>query len=214
MVQVFGWSEVQPKLRDYDLIVIGSGLFGLTVAQSVSQLLSKRVLIIERRDHLGGNAFSEIDNESRIEVHKYGPHIFHTSNERVWEYARRFTDFNSYRHHVWSRVADDIYPLPISLATLSKIEGRALDPTQAREWLSSETLKIDSPSNFEEKALASIGTKLYEWFLEGIRLSNGKLTLAKSQLKYSGGFQFDLTSARAISTTSSREFRPTDTPHG
>ena len=167
MVQVFRWPEVQSKLRDYDLIVVGSGLFGLTVAQNVSERLNKRVLIIERRDHLGGNAFSEIDNESSIEVHRYGPHIFHTSNERVWEYARRFTDFNSYRHHVWSRVADDIYPLPVSLATLSKIEGRVLDPTQAREWLSRETLKIDSPSNFEEKALASIGTKLYEMFFKG-----------------------------------------------
>lgn len=167
MVQALAWSEVQTKLLNYDLIVVGSGLFGLTVAQRVSELLSKRVLIIERRDHLGGNAFSEIDEELGIEVHKYGPHIFHTSNERVWDYARRFTDFNHYRHHVWSRVSDDIYPLPISLATLSKIEGRALNPSQAREWLSGEILQIESPSNFEEKALASIGTKLYEMFFRG-----------------------------------------------
>ncbi|MDA8777424.1 UDP-galactopyranose mutase [Pontimonas sp.] len=167
MVQELSWPEAQTNIRNYDLIVVGSGMFGLTVAERASNLLGKRVLIIERRGHLGGNAFTEIDKESNIEVHKYGPHIFHTSNERVWEYVRRFTDFNSYRHHVWSRVGDDIYPLPISLATLSKIEGRVLDPTQAREWLRRETLEINSPSNFEEKALASLGPRLYEMFFRG-----------------------------------------------
>ena len=82
----------------YDLIVVGAGLFGLTVAERVASLYNKRVLIVERRDHIGGNCYSERDPETGIEVHKYGAHLFHTSNERVWDYVNQFTDFTGYQH--------------------------------------------------------------------------------------------------------------------
>src|SRR5699024_2855678 len=82
----------------YDLIVVGSGFFGLTVAERAASELGKRVLVLERRHHIGGNAYSEPEPETGIEIHKYGAHLFHTSNERVWEYVNRFTDFTGYQH--------------------------------------------------------------------------------------------------------------------
>ncbi|NMB22634.1 MAG: NAD(P)-binding protein, partial [Corynebacterium sp.] len=88
--------------KKYDLIVVGSGLFGLTVAEQTASQLNKRVLIVERRSHLGGNAYSEAEPETGIEVHKYGAHLFHTSNQRVWEYVNRFTEFTGYQHKVYT----------------------------------------------------------------------------------------------------------------
>ena len=85
-----------------DLVVAGSGLFGLTVAERVAAGLGRRVLVLERRDHLGGNAYSEPDPETGIEVHRYGTHVFHTGNEAVWAYVNRFTAFTGYRHRVFS----------------------------------------------------------------------------------------------------------------
>ena len=79
---------------DVDLVVVGSGFFGLTIAERCAAELGKRVLVIDRRDHIGGNAYSEAEPTTGIEVHRYGAHLFHTSNERVWEYVNRFTAFN------------------------------------------------------------------------------------------------------------------------
>ena len=88
----------------YDLVIVGSGFFGLTVAERVASELDKRVLMLERRSHIGGNAYSEPEPETGIEIHRYGAHLFHTSNERVWEYVNRFTDFTGYQHRVFARV--------------------------------------------------------------------------------------------------------------
>ncbi len=85
-----------------DLLVVGSGFFGLTIAERVANELGKRVLVVERRSHLGGNAYSEPDPETGIEVHRYGAHLFHTSNQRVWDYVRRFTEFTGYQHRVFA----------------------------------------------------------------------------------------------------------------
>ena len=84
------------------LIVVGAGFFGLTIAERAASQLDKRVLVLDRRPHLGGNAYSEIDPDTGIEVHRYGAHLFHTSNERVWRYANAFTAFTDYRHRVFT----------------------------------------------------------------------------------------------------------------
>jgi UDP-galactopyranose mutase len=86
----------------YDLIIVGSGFFGLTIAERTAALLDKRVLVLERRPHLGGNAYSEADPQTGIEVHKYGAHLFHTSNKRVWDYVNEFTAFTGYQHRVFT----------------------------------------------------------------------------------------------------------------
>ena len=81
-----------------DLVVVGAGFFGLTIAERCASELGLRVLVLDRRHHLGGNAYSEKDPETGIEVHKYGAHLFHTSNRKVWDYVRQFTDFTGYQH--------------------------------------------------------------------------------------------------------------------
>ena len=96
------------------MIVVGSGFFGLTVAERVATQLGKRVLVLDSRDHLGGNAYSAIEPETGIEVHVYGAHLFHTSNERVWEYVNRFTSFTGYQHRVFT-MQGTAYPMPINL---------------------------------------------------------------------------------------------------
>jgi UDP-galactopyranose mutase len=86
----------------YDLVVVGSGFFGLTGAERVATQLGKRVLVVERRHHLGGNAYSEVEPDTGIEVHRYGAHLFPTSHKRVWQYVNHFTEFTGYQHRVFT----------------------------------------------------------------------------------------------------------------
>src|SRR3569833_2828238 len=86
----------------FDLFVVGSGFFGLTIAERVASQRGKRVLVVERRAHIGGNAYSEPEPQTGIEIHKYGAHLFHTSNQRVWDYVRQFTEFTSYQFFVFA----------------------------------------------------------------------------------------------------------------
>ena len=155
------------SIDKYCALIVGSGFFGITVAQQIAESIGRPVLLIERREKIGGNARSEIDSESQIEFHLYGPHIFHTSNEKVWQYVNRFTEFNDYRHHVWADVGGELFSLPISLATMSQFWGRRLSPEQARQLVNKSLIKIEKPRNFEEKALATIGKELYEAFFKG-----------------------------------------------
>ena len=150
------------------MIVVGSGFFGLTIANLAAED-GFSVVVFERRSHLGGNAWSSTEAETGIEVHAYGSHIFHTSHERVWRYANKFTAFNSYQHHVWTRVGERVFPMPIGLATLSALFNRTLTPDQARQFLAEEVAAcgIKEPGNLEEKALSLIGRRLYETFIRG-----------------------------------------------
>jgi UDP-galactopyranose mutase len=150
-----------------DLLVVGAGLFGLTVAERAAEA-GLSVTVIDRRDHLGGNAWSSVDAETGIEVHRYGSHIFHTSNERVWDYVRRFTAFTGYRHRVYSTHAGTVYPLPINLGTLNQFFGTAMGPEAARALVAeqaAEGLAGGTPTNLEDKAISLIGRPLYEAFI-------------------------------------------------
>jgi UDP-galactopyranose mutase len=161
-------SNEAAKRRGYDVIVVGSGLFGLTVAQMAAEL-GRRVLVIEKRSHLGGNAWSELDPETGIEVHRYGAHLFHTSNRRVWEYANRFTDFTGYQHRVRSVHEGRVYSLPINLGTMCEFFGRQLSPGEARALIASQTNHSDpaNAENLEDKAIGLIGEPLYNAFIRG-----------------------------------------------
>ena len=117
-------------LRPADLVVVGSGFFGLTVAERVATQLDKRVLVIDRRDHIGGNAYSAPEPETGIEVHVYGAHLFHTSNERVWNYVTQFTDFTNYQHRVFSIYDGQTYSLPINLSTICQYFGKSFSPVR------------------------------------------------------------------------------------
>ena len=151
----------------YDLIVVGSGLFGLTVAERAASQLGKRVLIVERRTHLGGNAYSEAEPETGIEIHKYGAHLFHTSNKKVWEYVNQFTDFTGYQHRVFAMHDGTAYQFPMGLGMINQFFGRYYTPDEARELIAEQASEIDSKdaNNLEEKAISLIGRPLYEAFI-------------------------------------------------
>jgi UDP-galactopyranose mutase len=152
-----------------DLVVVGSGFFGLTIAERCAADLGLRVLVVERRPHIGGNAYSEAEPQTGIEVHKYGAHLFHTSNARVWEYAHRFTAFTGYQHRVFSVYKGRVYPLPINLGTICEYFGAAMSPDEARALIATQAAEVapDSAANLEQKAVSLIGRPLYEAFIRG-----------------------------------------------
>ena len=152
-----------------DLLVVGSGFFGLTIAERCATELDLKVLILERRPHLGGNAYSEREPETGIEVHKYGAHLFHTSNERVWEYVNRFTSFTSYQHRVYANYQGQVYSFPMNLGLISQFFGKYFTPDEARALIADQASEIDTAEakNLEEKAISLIGRPLYEAFVKG-----------------------------------------------
>ena len=150
-----------------DLVVVGSGLFGLTVARQAAEA-GLKVSILEKRKHIGGNAYSEIDPATGIEIHTYGSHLFHTSNEKVWGYVNRFTAFEPYEHRVWTKYDGKVYPMPINLATMCIYFERDLSPAEARQLITEQAAEFTgTPENFEEKAISLIGRPLYEAFIKG-----------------------------------------------
>ncbi|WP_344029381.1 UDP-galactopyranose mutase [Leucobacter iarius] len=150
-----------------DLLVVGSGFFGLTIAERAANELGKKVVVIDRRSHIGGNAYSEAEPETGIEVHRYGAHLFHTSNETVWEYVNRFTTFTNYVHKVYSNYQGEVYPLPINLGTINQFFRSAYGPGEAREVIAEQAGEFDTKSakNLEEKGISLIGRPLYEAFI-------------------------------------------------
>jgi UDP-galactopyranose mutase len=162
-------STAAGSASGYDLIVVGSGFFGLTIAERTASLLDKRVLVLERRSHLGGNAYSEADPETGIEVHKYGAHLFHTSNKRVWDYVNEFTAFTGYQHRVFTKYQGQVYTFPMNLALINQFFGRSFSPDEARALVAEQAseINIEAAQNLEEKAISLIGRPLYEAFVRG-----------------------------------------------
>ncbi|MFF3063612.1 UDP-galactopyranose mutase [Oerskovia sp. NPDC057915] len=150
-----------------DLVVVGAGFFGLTVAERLATQRGLKVLVIDRRSHIGGNAYSATEPETGIEVHQYGAHLFHTSNERVWEYANRFTRFTSYVHRVYSTHRGEVYPLPINLGTINQFFRSALGPDAARALIREQAAELGgrTPQNLDEQGVSLIGRPLYEAFV-------------------------------------------------
>lgn len=160
--------SVTEAMENSDLLVVGAGLFGLTVAERAANL-GYRVLLIDSRAEIGGNAVSYFDSDTNIEVHKYGSHLFHTSNEKVWNYVRRFGSFTDYRHTVYTKHKGRTFSLPINLATLESFFDRELNPESAKQLFQSlrgreSTGPLDS---LEARAVSLIGSELYEAFIEG-----------------------------------------------
>ena len=149
-----------------DLLVVGSGFFGLTIAERAASA-GKKVVVIDRRSHIGGNAYSEAEPETGIEVHRYGAHLFHTSNETVWEYVNRFTTFTTYEHKVYSNFQGEVFPLPINLGTINQFFRAAYGPDEARALIAEQAGEFDTKSaqNLEEKGISLIGRPLYEAFI-------------------------------------------------
>lgn len=152
-----------------DLIVVGSGLFGLTIAERAATELGLQVTVVESRDHIGGNAWSTVDEATGIEEHRYGAHIFHTSNDAVWGYVNRFTEFTPYEHRVYARHRGEVFPLPINLGTINQFFRGGMGPDEARRLIDEQAGELAGrePGNLEDKAISLIGRPLYEAFIRG-----------------------------------------------
>lgn len=157
------------NLENLKYLIVGCGFWGAVLAERIATDRAERVLIIDKRRHIGGNCFSEIDSGTGIEYHSYGTHIFHTSSRKVWEYINRFTEFNGYRHQVLATYRGRVYQMPINLETINTFYGVSLKPFEAAPFLQHEIEKdkVASPSNLEEKAIQLIGRPLYEAFIKG-----------------------------------------------
>lgn len=149
----------------YDYLIVGAGLFGAVFARE-AQKNGKNCLVIDRRDAVAGNIYTE--EKAGIQVHKYGAHIFHTSNKRVWEYVQQFAEFNHYINSPVAVYKDELYNLPFNMNTFSKMWG-IRTPAQAREKITSQIadLHIAEPHNLEEQALSLVGPDVYEKLIKG-----------------------------------------------
>ncbi len=150
----------------YDYLIVGSGLYGSICAYELSKM-GYKVLVIDKREHIGGNIYTE--NIEGINVHKYGAHIFHTSNKMVWDYINQFAEFNNYINSPIARYKNEIYNLPFNMNTFSKIWNDVFTPAEAMKKIDEEKKKyyVEEPKNLEEQAINLVGPTIYEKLVKG-----------------------------------------------
>lgn len=149
------------------ILIVGAGFSGAVVAEQLSKNLDCRITVIDQRDHIGGNCHSEREKTTGIMVYKYGPHIFNTGNEAVWNYIQQFGKMISYTHRVKAIYKNKVYSLPINLHTINQFFSKNMSPNEAETFISDIGLNIENPQNFEEQALKMIGEDLYKAFMFG-----------------------------------------------
>lgn len=149
----------------YDYLIVGAGLFGAVFAYEMKKA-GKTSLVIDKRSHIAGNIYTQ--QEAGIQVHKYGAHIFHTSDKKIWEYVQQFAEFNHYINSPIAVYQDEMYNLPFNMNTFSKMWG-VKTPAEAKKKIASqiEDLHIDTPQNLEEQALSLVGPDVYEKLIKG-----------------------------------------------
>ena len=146
--------------------IAGAGFSGAVIAREVAE--AGHDAVFETRDHVAGNCYTERDPETQVMIHRYGPHIFHTGNERVWDYVNRFGTMMPYNHRVRTTVHGRVYLLPVNLLTINQLFETALSPDEARAFIAEQAdSSIAEPRNFEEQALKFMGRRLYEAFFLG-----------------------------------------------
>ncbi|WP_426565414.1 UDP-galactopyranose/dTDP-fucopyranose mutase family protein [Angustibacter sp. McL0619] len=147
--------------------IAGAGFSGAVVARELAEA-GHSAVVFETRDHVAGNCHTERDPLTQVMIHRYGPHIFHTGNEQVWEYVNRFGTMVPYNHRVRTTVGGHVFLLPVNLLTINQLFGTALSPEQAKAFIAEQAdTSITEPANFEEQALKFIGRRLYEAFFLG-----------------------------------------------
>ena len=143
----------------YDYLIVGAGLFGAMCAHEMTQR-GKKCLVIDKRDHIGGNIYTE--EIEGINVHKYGAHIFHTSNKEVWDYVNKFAEFNHYVNSPIARIGNETYNMPFNMNTFSRL-WNVFTPEEAKEKIKSQAEKLDrEPTNLEEHVISMVGRDVYE----------------------------------------------------
>lgn len=151
------------KMHAYDVLVVGCGLSGVVIAERFATILNKKVLIIDKRDHIGGNCYDYHDKETNILLNKYGAHLFHTNSERVWEYVNKFDKWIRWDHEVYSMVENKLVNIPVNINTVNQLCHQNIkNSVEMDEWLSNNQEKYDAICNSEEMAKSRIGNTLYE----------------------------------------------------
>ncbi|WP_299305049.1 UDP-galactopyranose mutase [uncultured Haemophilus sp.] len=152
-------------MKKYDYLIVGAGLFGSIFAHEATKR-GKKCLVIEKRDHIGGNCYTQ--NIEGINVHKYGAHIFHTSNKVVWDYIQQFAEFNRFTNSPVARYKDELYSLPFNMLTFNKMWG-VITPQEAEAKIKEQISKenITEPKNLEEQAISLVGRDIYEKLIKG-----------------------------------------------
>jgi UDP-galactopyranose mutase len=159
--------SARPSDRRYDYLIVGAGFAGSVLAERLASQHGARVLLIDRRNHVGGNAYDE-PNEAGILYHKYGPHIFHTNSDQVVDYLSQFTDWRPYEHRVRAIVRDKMVPIPINRTTLNELFGLDLKTDEeAAEYLASRAEPVDEIRTSEDVVINAVGQELYELFFRG-----------------------------------------------
>ncbi|WP_022708422.1 UDP-galactopyranose mutase [Paracoccus zeaxanthinifaciens] len=149
------------------ILLVGAGLSGAVIGRELAEA-GHECRIIDARDHIAGNCYSERDEDTGVMVHTYGPHIFHTDDEGVWDYVNRFASFMPYQNRVKSTTQGAVYSLPVNLLTINQFFGRTMRPEEARAFIESKAdTSIDDPQTFEEQALRFVGPELYQAFFKG-----------------------------------------------
>lgn len=147
----------------YDYVIVGAGFFGSICAYELNKI-GKKVLVLECRNHIGGNCYTE--NRDNINIHIYGPHIFHTSNEVVWEWINQFCSFNNFRYSPVANYKGDVFSLPFNMWTFSKL-WKISTPEEAMSIISKQGSIIDEPMNLEEQAIKLVGSDVYKKLIKG-----------------------------------------------
>jgi len=149
--------------NEFDVIIVGSGLSGGVIAERYATLLDKKVAIIDKRDHIGGNCYDFVDENTEILCSKYGPHFFHTNNEEVWEYIHKFSEWQRYEHKCVGNVDGKLVPIPVNITTVNMVCNEHLQTEKDMdEWLKKHQVKFDHITNGEEMSLSLVGRTLYE----------------------------------------------------
>ena len=147
----------------YDYLIVGAGFFGAICARQLTDR-GKRVIVVESRPHVGGNCHTEL--RDNINIHTYGPHVFHTSNEEVWRWINQYADFNDFKLNVAANYKGEVYSLPFNMWTFSKMWGISL-PQEARDIIARQSSEIGDPANLEEQAIKLVGRDVYEKLIRG-----------------------------------------------
>lgn len=149
-------------------LIVGSGFSGAVIAEQLSHNMDNQILVVDTRGHIGGNCYTERDEETGVMVHQYGPHIFNTDNKEIWNYIQQFCEMIPFVNRVKSVYKGNVYSLPINLHTINQFFGKAFNPAEAKLFIDSiADTSIEEPQNFEEQALRYIGKDLYDAFFYG-----------------------------------------------
>lgn len=160
-----GPSSVSDK-RTYDYLIVGAGFAGSVIAERLAQGLGKHVLLVDRREHIAGNAYDHPD-AAGVMVHRYGPHIFHTNAQRIVDYLSRFTEWRQYEHRVLAQVDEHLVPIPINLTTLNQLYGLSMTEQEAEVFLAERAEPVANIRTSEDVVINQIGRELYEKFFQG-----------------------------------------------